>query len=183
MQGKSIRLLSRTYYKRPMVRTKGKKRMRRDPGGASMGKCSVVCVHCLLPDMKCPLCNVLHYGYVLKKGFIQLKYLYTNALSIDNKQEELEIMVESKSSHKRAENLWEASPSQAVILMGDFNHTDVYWVLDEPTRGEVLLDLVLTSANELIKEVTNRGSLGCSDFAILRNRDLNFSKLILGCEL
>ncbi|TRZ16488.1 hypothetical protein HGM15179_010617 [Zosterops borbonicus] len=88
----------------------------------------------------------------------------------------------------------EASPSQAVILIRDFNHLDVYWVrnttgwtqsrrlldfliqvLDKSTR-EVLLDLVLTNANELIKEVRNGESLDCSNFVILRNKDLNFGK-------
>lgn len=77
----------------------------------------------------------------------------------------------------------EASPSQAVILLGDFNHLDVcqirntagctqsrrlldyvediflIQVLDKPTRGEVLVDLVPTSAKKLIKEVRNAGSL------------------------
>lgn len=71
--------------------------------------------------------------------------------------------------------------------MGDFKHLDVYWVgntadctqfrrvldcvednlliqvLDKATRGEALLDLVLTNANKLIKEVRNGGSVGCSN--------------------
>ena len=71
--------------------------------------------------------------------------------------------------------LQEALCSQTLILLGDFNHTDVYWenhvvgskqsrrllesiednffiqVLHKP--GEILLDLVLTKAEELIKQV------------------------------
>jgi len=66
--------------------------------------------------------------------------------------------------------LLEALSLEALILMGDSNHSDVCWesnimgykqarrllestednspvqVLDKPTRGEVLLDLVLTAA-------------------------------------
>ncbi|KAJ7399312.1 hypothetical protein BTVI_116096 [Pitangus sulphuratus] len=79
--------------------------------------------------------------------------------------------------------LQEASCSQASILMGDFNHLDVCWesntagckkfndnflvqVLEKPNRGEVLLDLVLTNADELTKGVKVDGSLGCSDHAL-----------------
>lgn len=40
-------------------------------------------------------------------------------------------------------------------------------VLDKPTRGEVLLDLVLTNADELIKEVNIGGTLGCSYHALV----------------
>ena len=73
--------------------------------------------------------------------------------------------------------------------MGDFNHPDVCWnsgmaggrqsrrflesvdnflvqVIDGPTRGEALLDLVLTVRGvqeESIREVNIGGSLGCSD--------------------
>ena len=40
-------------------------------------------------------------------------------------------------------------------------------VLDKPSRGEALLDLVLTNVEDLIKEVKSRGSLGCSDHALV----------------
>lgn len=40
-------------------------------------------------------------------------------------------------------------------------------VLDKPTRGEALLDLVLASAEELIKQAKVGGSLGCSDSALV----------------
>ncbi|TRZ07132.1 hypothetical protein HGM15179_019976, partial [Zosterops borbonicus] len=86
--------------------------------------------------------------------------------------------------------LQEASRLQALSLMGDFNHTNVCWesnnagckqsrrllecidnclvqVLDKPIRGEVLLDLMLTNADELIKEVKTGGSLGCSNGALV----------------
>ena len=50
-------------------------------------------------------------------------------------------------------------------------------VIDGPTRGEALLDLVLTNAEESIREVRIGGSLGCSDhafveFVILKNAGL-----------
>ena len=46
-------------------------------------------------------------------------------------------------------------------------------LLDRPTRGEVLLDLVLSNV-ETVKEIKIRGSLGChnyslAEFMILRN--------------
>ena len=88
--------------------------------------------------------------------------------------------------------------------MGDFNHPDVCWnsgmaggrqsrrflesvdnflvqVIDGPTRGEALLDLVLTNAEESIRDVKIGGSLGCSDhalveFVILKNAGLAKSR-------
>ena len=50
-----------------------------------------------------------------------------------------------------------------------------------PTRGEALLDLVLTNAEERIREVKTGGSLGCSDhalveFVILKNAALAKSR-------
>lgn len=55
-------------------------------------------------------------------------------------------------------------------------------MLDKPSRGEALLGLVLTCADELIKEVKIRGSLGCSnctlvEFMISRNVDMAKSKV------
>lgn len=40
-------------------------------------------------------------------------------------------------------------------------------MLEKLTRGEVLLDLVLTSEEELVKEVQTGGSLGCSNHALV----------------
>lgn len=77
--------------------------------------------------------------------------------------------------------------------MGDFNHLHVCWetgtadckqsrrllecvednllvlVLDKPTREAMLLDPVLTSVDELLKEIETRGSLGCSDNALVKS--------------
>lgn len=39
------------------------------------------------------------------------------------------------------------------------------YVLDRPTSSEVLLDLVFTNAEDLIKEVKISGNLGCSNHA------------------
>ena len=54
-------------------------------------------------------------------------------------------------------------------------------VIDGPTQGEALLDLVLTNAEESIREVKIGGSLGCSDpalveFVILKNAGLAKSR-------
>jgi len=40
-------------------------------------------------------------------------------------------------------------------------------VLDRPIRGEVLMNLVLTSAEEVLKEVMLGGNLGCSDHTLV----------------
>ncbi|KAK4806236.1 hypothetical protein QYF61_013380 [Mycteria americana] len=62
-------------------------------------------------------------------------------------------------------------------------------VIDTPTRGDAILDLMVTTASELISDVKIGGSLGCSDhalveFTVLRDmgqarsivRTLNFRK-------
>ena len=73
--------------------------------------------------------------------------------------------------------LQEALCSRALVLVGDFGHLDICWrdhtvscgrsgrllesiddgflvrVLDGPTRGGALLDLLLTNAEEIIKGV------------------------------
>lgn len=83
--------------------------------------------------------------------------------------------------------------SQALILMEDFNHLHVCWesgtadckqsrrllkcvrttswsilVLDKPTGEAVLLDLVLTSVDELIREIKTGVSLGCRDHTLVK---------------
>ena len=87
--------------------------------------------------------------------------------------------------------LQEVSHLRALVLMGDFNHLDICWdsgmvggrqsrrfletvednilvhVMGGPTRTEALLDLVLTNAEERVREVKTGGSLGCSDHALL----------------
>jgi len=89
--------------------------------------------------------------------------------------------------------------SQALILLGDFNHPDTGWksstgsyrqsrrllectednflgqVIDSPTKGDAVLDLLVTKARKLITDIKIGGSLGCSDhalleFAVLRQR-------------
>ena len=62
-------------------------------------------------------------------------------------------------------------------------------VTDTPTRGDAILDLLVTNTSELIGDIKIGGSLGCSDhalveFAVLRDmgqakskvRTLNFRK-------
>lgn len=100
-------------------------------------------------------------------------------------------------------NYRKALRSQALILLGDFNHLDVYWenhaaenkqsrrflesiednfliqVLDKTTTREALLDLVITNTAELIKEVKIGGSLSCSDHTLAEfviSRDMGLAK-------
>ena len=102
--------------------------------------------------------------------------------------------------------LQEASRSQALILLGDFNHPDICWksstascrqcrrlleciednflsqVIDSPTTGDAILDLLVTNTSELIGDVKIGGSLGCSDyvlveFAVLRDMGQAKSKV------
>ncbi|KAF1446075.1 hypothetical protein FQV07_0012864, partial [Pygoscelis papua] len=85
----------------------------------------------------------------------------------------------------------EASRSQAFVVLGDFNHPDICWksstascrqsrrlleciednflsqVIGNPTRGDAILDLLVTNASELIGDVKIGGSLGCSDHALV----------------
>ncbi|GAB0209762.1 hypothetical protein GRJ2_003441900 [Grus japonensis] len=99
-----------------------------------------------------------------------------------------------------------ASRSQALVLMGDFNHPNICWrgntaghkqsrkflectddnfllqVTEEPTRRDAMLDLVLTNKEGLVGDVKLKGSLGCSDhemveFRILRAARRTHSKL------
>ncbi|KAK4806761.1 hypothetical protein QYF61_005557 [Mycteria americana] len=109
--------------------------------------------------------------------------------------------------------LQEASCLQALVLLGDFNHPNICrksskascrqsrrllectednfltQVIDTPTQGDAILDLMVTNASELISDVKIGGSLGCSDhafveFTVLRDmgqarsivRTLNFRK-------
>ncbi|GAB0205898.1 mitochondrial enolase superfamily member 1 [Grus japonensis] len=99
-----------------------------------------------------------------------------------------------------------ASRSQALVLMGDFNHPDICWrdnaaehkqsrkflecvddnfllqVIEESTRRGAMLDLILTNKEGLVGDVKLKGSLGCSDhemveFRILRAARRAHSKL------
>lgn len=80
---------------------------------------------------------------------------------------------------------------QALILLRDFNDTDVFWksntescnqfrrlldsiedkflvqVIDSPTRGEMLVDVLLTNADKLIKEVKIGDTLAFSDHTLV----------------
>ncbi|GAB0177486.1 hypothetical protein GRJ2_000213900 [Grus japonensis] len=99
-----------------------------------------------------------------------------------------------------------ASRSQALVLMGDFNHPDICWkdntarhtqsrrflqsiddnfltqVVEKPMRRGVLLDLVLKNKEGLVEDVKVGGSLGCSDhemveFRILHGRSRAISRI------
>jgi len=86
--------------------------------------------------------------------------------------------------------LQKASHLQSLVLLGDFNQTDLYWksstvrgrqsrrileciekhflcqVIDTPTQADAILDLTL-SASELISGVKTGDSLGCSVHALV----------------
>ncbi|KAK4819764.1 hypothetical protein QYF61_011364 [Mycteria americana] len=87
--------------------------------------------------------------------------------------------------------LQEASYSQALFLLGYFNQPYICWkrsmasckqsgrlleciegnflthVIDTPTQGDEILDLMVTNASELISDIKIGGSLGCSDHALV----------------
>jgi len=87
--------------------------------------------------------------------------------------------------------LQEASHSQSLILLGDFNHPAIYWkssavncrqcrrflecikdnflsqVIDIPTQVDAILDLMVTNASDLISDIKTGDSLGCSDHALV----------------
>jgi len=84
-----------------------------------------------------------------------------------------------------------ASQSQALVLMGDFNHPDISWedhrtthmmitgidnflmqVVEETTRKGALLDLVLTNKEGLAENVKVGDRLGCSDHEMVNFRIL-----------
>ncbi|GAB0203576.1 mitochondrial enolase superfamily member 1 [Grus japonensis] len=89
----------------------------------------------------------------------------------------------------------EPTPGQALVLIGDFNHPDICWksstanckqsrkllecikdnfrveVMESPTRGEALLDLLLTNAEEFIGEVKIGAEAGM--YILGRCRDMD----------
>ncbi|GAB0209183.1 mitochondrial enolase superfamily member 1 [Grus japonensis] len=93
-----------------------------------------------------------------------------------------------------------ASCSQALVLMGDFNHPDIRWrdnaaerkqsrkflkciddnfllqVIEEPMRRGAMLDLVLTNKEGLVGDVQLKGSLGCSDHEMVEFRILRAAR-------
>ncbi|KAK4816578.1 hypothetical protein QYF61_017968 [Mycteria americana] len=111
----------------------------------------------------------------------------------------------SLNNHKQVKSLrlQEASCSQALVLLGDFDHPNTCWkssmvncrqsrrlleciednflaqVIDTPSRGDAILDLMVTNACDLISDVKIGGSLGCSDHALVEFtvlRDMGQSK-------
>ncbi|RMC04392.1 hypothetical protein DUI87_19213 [Hirundo rustica rustica] len=83
-----------------------------------------------------------------------------------------------------------ASHSEALVLVGDFNHPDTCWrdntaehkqsrrflewvddfllqVLEEPMRRGAMLDLIVTSKEGLVENVKLKGSLGCPDHEMM----------------
>ncbi|GAB0176265.1 mitochondrial enolase superfamily member 1 [Grus japonensis] len=95
-----------------------------------------------------------------------------------------------------------AAHSQALVLMGDFNHSDICWrdntaghkqyrgfleciddnfllqVIEEPMRRGAMLDLVLTNKEGLVGNVKLKGSLGCSDHEMVEFRILRAARRV-----
>ena len=70
----------------------------------------------------------------------------------------------------RSDICWEnnrAACKQSWKLLKSTDDNFLVHILDRHSRGEALLDLVLTNAEEIIKEVTIRGSLSCSNYALV----------------
>ncbi|GAB0184462.1 hypothetical protein GRJ2_000911500 [Grus japonensis] len=113
---------------------------------------------------------------------------------------------EDRADEALCRQIGAASHSQALVLMGDFNHPDTCWrdntaghnqsrrflecvddnlllqVIEEPMRRGAMLDLVLNNKEGLVGDVKLKGSLGCSDhemveFKILRAARRVHSKL------
>ncbi|GAB0176173.1 calcium-independent phospholipase A2-gamma [Grus japonensis] len=95
-----------------------------------------------------------------------------------------------------------ASCSQALVLMGDFNHPDICWrdnaaehkqsrkflecvddnfllqVIEELMRRGAMLDLILTNKEGLVGDVKLKGSLGCSDHEMVEFRILRAARRV-----
>ncbi|KAK4812684.1 hypothetical protein QYF61_012194 [Mycteria americana] len=95
-----------------------------------------------------------------------------------------------------------ASGSQALVLMGNFNHPDICWrdntagheqsrrflervddnfllqVIEEPTRRCAMLDLLLTNKEGLVGNVKLKGSLGCSDHEMVEVKILRAARRV-----
>ncbi|GAB0177476.1 hypothetical protein GRJ2_000212900 [Grus japonensis] len=104
------------------------------------------------------------------------------------------------TSMKKKRQIGAASCSQALVLIGDFNHPDICWrdnaaerkqsrkflecvddnfvlqVTEEPTRRGAMLDLVLTNKEGLVGDVKLKGSLGCSDHEMVEFRILRAAR-------
>ncbi|PKU43200.1 glycerol kinase [Limosa lapponica baueri] len=94
-----------------------------------------------------------------------------------------------------------ASHSQTLVLMGDFNHPDICWrantvghkkarkflecvsynflqMVEELMRRGAVLDLVLTSKEELVGYVKLKGSLGCNDHEMVESKILRAARRV-----
>ncbi|GAB0208710.1 hypothetical protein GRJ2_003336700 [Grus japonensis] len=104
---------------------------------------------------------------------------------------------EEKADEALYRQIGAASHSQALVLMGDFNHPDICWrdntagqkqsrrfleciddnfllqVIEEPMRRGALLDLTLTNKERLARGVKLKGSLGCSDHEMVEFKILS----------
>ncbi|PKU45328.1 rna-directed dna polymerase from mobile element jockey-like [Limosa lapponica baueri] len=56
---------------------------------------------------------------------------------------------------------------EELSLKNSHKQADSLWVIGSPTRGNVILDLMVTNASELIGHIKIRGSLFCSDHALV----------------
>ena len=94
------------------------------------------------------------------------------------------LLAGSHHNFSQPDTCWEntsLSCKQSKILLESFVDNFLVPVLDISTRREALLDLMLTSAEQIIKEVKIGSSLACSnhsmaEFVILRNMDVSKSR-------
>jgi len=106
----------------------------------------------------------------------QLKYLYTNTCSMGNRQEELEatVLLESYDLVALAETSRDESHGELYAFLECIEYNFLSQVIDSPTQGVAVLDLLVTNTSELIGDIKIGGSVGCSDhtlveFAVLKD--------------
>ncbi|GAB0199287.1 mitochondrial enolase superfamily member 1 [Grus japonensis] len=112
-------------------------------------------------------------------------------------EKDLAVLVDGKLDIRQ---IGAASHSQALVLMGDFNHAVICWrdnaaerkqsrkflecvddsfllqVREEPMRRGAMLDLILTNKEGLVGDVKLKGSLGCSDHEMVEFRILRAAR-------
>ncbi|KAK4808554.1 hypothetical protein QYF61_009857 [Mycteria americana] len=57
--------------------------------------------------------------------------------------------------------------SKELSLKNSHEQAESLWVIDSPTRGDAILDLLVTNTSELIGDAKTGGSLGCNDHALV----------------
>ncbi|CAM4545620.1 unnamed protein product [Lepidochelys olivacea] len=142
-------------------------------------------------------CSELKYETAEKPESLWIKFRSVSkkgnvVVGVCNRPPDQEVEVDEAFFRQLAE----VTRSQALVFMGDFSHPDICWesntalhrqsrkflenvgdnfllqVLEEPTRGRALLDLLLTNREELIGEAKVDGNLGGSNHEMVEFRIL-----------